>query len=135
MKQFNEIEDVKSIKLRSDKNWMGLNEHLFELAELEFDYTKRLIYLCKMAEIYEHKLNDQECAFIVYQAALKDDYTNIKIAQEVNRLASSLKSFKSLIKEYSEIPSLIEKFDIQQSDALKELIKKWKLELAKIDQK
>ena len=128
MKQFNEIEDVKSIKLRLDENWIGLNEHLFELYfELEFDYSKRLIYLCKMAEIYEHKLNDQECAFIVYQAALKDDYTNIKIAQEVNRLASSLKSFKSLIKVLK-IPSLIEKFDIQQSDALKELIKKWKLD-------
>ena len=122
-------EDSRSIQLRLANDWMGLNEHLFQLAELESAKDIRLTYFRKMAEIFEHKLNDQASAFVVYQAALRDDYANQDVAIEIDRLASNLKSYEHLINEYSNIPCLLEKLDMKAAYALKSLLIQWKSKL------
>ena len=113
------------IELRRTKDWHGLNQYLFELAELEFSKTIRLSYFYEMAEVYEYELNDLESAFVVYQAAMRDNYTNDMIIKEVDRLADLLGLYSSLITEYADISRHLEKSDSKAAEVLRFHLDRW----------
>ena len=61
--------------------------------------------LCRVAEIYERRLNDPNGALVTLQAALEQDPTSGRVVQEMERVARSSGCWKELIAITAEVAS------------------------------
>lgn len=88
--------------------WTPLSELL--LARVEFpDNTpqNRIEIYQAIARIYEDNMNDRESAFVVLQAAFREDFSIDSTARELERLASLANKWADLLGEYTQmVPQL-----------------------------
>ena len=88
--------------------WSQLSELL--LARVEFpDNTpqNRIDTYQAIARIYEDNMNDRESAFVVLQAAFREDFSIDSTARELERLASLTNKWGDLLGEYTQmVPQL-----------------------------
>lgn len=88
---------------RIRKNWGQLADLL--LARVEFpDNTpnQRIEILQQVARIYEDNMNDRDSAFVILQAAFREDYSVDSTARELERLASIINKWGDLLGEYTQ---------------------------------
>ncbi len=88
---------------RTRKNWNQLADLL--LARVEFpDNTpmQRIELLQQVARIYEENMNDRDSAFVILQAAFREDYSVDSTAREMERLASIINKWGDLLGEYTQ---------------------------------
>jgi tetratricopeptide (TPR) repeat protein len=82
-------------------------EKLIELLLARTDHAENTVetveLLQEVAKIYEEQLNEPEQAFVVLQAAFKQDYTNDLTAKNLERLASSTGKWNELLMEYNTV--------------------------------
>ena len=60
----------------------------------------------QVAEIYEQQLGDRESAFVMLQAAFREDYSNDHVA-ELERLATATNKWTELISDYTQVVQAI----------------------------
>ena len=88
---------------RARGSWNQLSELL--LARVEFpNFTphQRIEAYQAIARIYEDNMNDRESAFVVLQAAFREDYSVDSTARELERLASITGKWGDLLGEYTQ---------------------------------
>src|SRR5690606_36210477 len=74
---------------RAQYKWEQLNEVLLERVEHTEEVDERIRILQGVARVYEEELGDQESAFVVLQAAFREDYAQEDTARELERLATA----------------------------------------------
>ena len=88
---------------RSQYKWEQLNEILLERVEFTEDVSARIQTLASVASVYEQELGDQESAFVVLQAAFREDYGHEATAKELERLATAAGKWEDLLADYSQV--------------------------------
>jgi DnaJ-domain-containing protein 1 len=58
--------------------------------------------LQQVARIYEDNMNDRDSAFVILQAAFREDYSVDSTARELERLASIINKWGDLLGEYTQ---------------------------------
>jgi len=96
---------------RQQYKWDQLNEVLLERVEMREDAQERIDILGAVAKIYEQEMHDQESAFVVLQAAFREDYAHEGTAKELERLATATGKWEELLSDYSEVVSGLESED------------------------
>ena len=56
-----------------------------------------------VAEIYENEIGDQEGAFVVLQAAFRENYADQTVSGELERLATATNKWNELLGEYTQV--------------------------------
>ncbi|GAB4564002.1 MAG: hypothetical protein Tsb0020_13700 [Haliangiales bacterium] len=110
---------------RANHEWGPLNEILLARAELCEDTHEKIELLGQVARIYEEELNDPESAFVVLQAAFRDDYAHERTARELERLAESTNRWEELLSEYTQQVELLEGSDPASAADLWVKIGRW----------
>ena len=90
----------------SGEDWPARIEQL--LGEAEARAVRRAsasTVLCRVAEIYERRLNDPNGALVTLQAALEQDPTSGRVVQEMERVARSSGCWNELIAITAEVAS------------------------------
>ena len=85
-------------------------EKLIELLLARVDHAdeeETVELLQQVAKIYEEQLDMADQAFVVLQAAFKQDYTNDQTAKEFERLASRTNKWNELLTEYNTVVQTI----------------------------
>ena len=90
-----------------EASWEPLIELLLGHADYVEDPSRRAVLLGEVARVYEEHLGSPEQAFVVLQAAFKEDYTNDTTAQNFERLASATGRWNDLLAEYREVVETI----------------------------
>ncbi len=88
---------------RGRANWSQLSDLL--LARVEFPANtphNRIEIYQNIARIYEDNMTDRESAFVVLQAAFREDYSVDSTARELERLASVTGKWGDLLGEYTQ---------------------------------
>ncbi|MFH1130436.1 MAG: tetratricopeptide repeat protein, partial [Pseudomonadota bacterium] len=96
---FNGLADV----YREGAQWDKLAELLLDRKDFVQNTEEKVGILQEVAKLFEEKLGAAEDAFVVLQAAFKEDYTNDITARELERLASVTNSWNQLISDYSSV--------------------------------
>src|SRR6187401_1573371 len=89
----------------SGEDWPARIEELLTEAEAAPSIGERANVLCRVAEIYERRLNDPNGALVTLQAALEQDPTSGRAVQEMERVARSSGCWKELIAITAEVAS------------------------------
>jgi golgin subfamily B member 1 len=92
----------------SGEDWPARIEQLLGEAEAAPSVGERVDVLCRVAEIYERRLNDPNGALVTLQAALEQDPTSGRVVQEMERVARSSGCWKELIAITAEVASGLE---------------------------
>ena len=92
----------------SGEDWPARIEELLTEAETAPSIGERANVLCRVAEIYERRLNDPNGALVTLQAALEQDPTSGRVVQEMERVARSSGCWKELINITAEVASGLE---------------------------
>src|SRR5262249_35504840 len=108
-----------------DGHWDKLTEVLLERVEHSPEVLDRISLLQQVAKIYEQKMGDEESAFVVLQAAFKEDYANESTAKELERLATLAHKWEDLLAEYSHRVANLEHEDTAQAADLWVKIARW----------
>src|SRR5262249_29140236 len=87
--------------------WEKLVELLLARVEFTPDSSQRISFLQKVSETYEKKLGDQEGAFVVLQAAFRENYADASVSGELERLATAIDKWNDLLGEYTQIVQTI----------------------------
>ncbi len=87
---------------RAQYKWEQLNEVLLERVEYTEDAQERIGILAAVAKVYEEELGNQEHAFVVLQAAFREDYAHEDTARELERLATAAGKWEELLAEYTD---------------------------------
>ncbi len=87
---------------RAQYKWEQLNEILLERVEYTEDAEERIGILSAVAKVYEEELGNQEHAFVVLQAAFREDYAHEDTARELERLATAAGKWEELLAEYTD---------------------------------
>ena len=105
--QLDKVNMTASVQLegiyRARGGWSQLTELL--LARVEFPANtpaQRIEFYQSIAKIFEDNMNDRENAFIVLQAAFREDYSVDSTARELERLASLTNKWGDLLGEYTQ---------------------------------
>jgi tetratricopeptide (TPR) repeat protein len=88
--------------------WDKLTEILLERVEHTPDALERIRLFQAVAKIYEEEMGDKEAAFVVLQAAFREDYANESTAKELERLATAAGKWEELLAEYSQMVAGLE---------------------------
>ena len=89
-----------------------LNEILLERVEHTEEPDERIRLLQGVvAKVYEEELGDQESAFVVLQAAFREDYAHEDTARELERLATAAAKWEDLLAEYTRLVQSLERED------------------------
>jgi tetratricopeptide (TPR) repeat protein len=83
--------------------WDLLTEVLLERVEHTRDQMQRIATLQQVARIYEREVGDQESAFVVLQAAFREDYAYESTARELERLATAAGKWEDLLADYTHV--------------------------------
>ncbi|MBW2731252.1 MAG: tetratricopeptide repeat protein, partial [Deltaproteobacteria bacterium] len=92
---------------REGWHWEKLVELLLGRATLTEEISERVELFQEVAKVYEEHLNSPENAFVVLQAAFKEDYTNDATVEELKRLASVTNKWNELLTECNTIVQTI----------------------------
>ena len=92
----------------SGEDWSARIEQLLTEAEAAPSVAERANVLCRVAEIYERRLNDPNGALVTLQAALEQDPTSGRVVQEMERVARSSGCWKELIAITAEVAAGLE---------------------------
>ena len=98
---------------------------LLERVEHTDEARDRVAALQQVARIYEEELGDQESAFVVLQAAFREDYAYDPVAKELERLATAAHKWDELLQEYSQIVSGLEAEEPEKAADLWVKIGRW----------
>ncbi len=88
---------------RQRKSWMKLVDLLLARTEFAPDAPARITLLIAVAEIYEQQLGDRDSAFVTLQAAFREDFSNDRVAEELQRLATAADKWNELIGDYTQV--------------------------------
>ena len=88
---------------RQRKSWVKLIDLLLARTEFAPDAPARIVLLVQVAETYEQQLDDRDSAFVTLQAAFREDYSNDRVAKELQRLATAADKWNELIGEYTQV--------------------------------
>lgn len=110
---------------RAQYKWEPLAEILLERVEQREDAQDRIDILGAVAKIYEEELGDQESAFVILQAAFREDYAHEQTAKELERLATAAGKWQELLADYSEVVQGLESEDADQACNLWVKIGRW----------
>ncbi len=92
---------------KAQSNWEKLIELLLARVEFTTEASQRVQILTVVAETYEKEVGDQEGAFVVLQAAFRENYADPVVSGELERLASSTNKWNDLLGEYTQIVQTI----------------------------
>ena len=110
---------------RMRHDWAELNEVLLDRANHCETTEERIETLGAVARIYEEELSDPESAFVVLQAAFRQDYSHERTARELERLAESTNKWEELLQEYTERVQSLERDDPASAADLWVKIGRW----------
>lgn len=110
---------------REQYNWERLTEVLLERVEHTPDAEGRIQLLQQVARIYEEEMGDQESAFVVLQAAFKEDYSHESTAKELERLATAAGKWQELLADYTQVVAQLEHEDPQKAADLWVKMARW----------
>jgi tetratricopeptide (TPR) repeat protein len=113
----------------AEQQWDRLTEVLLERVEHSGDSLDRITLLQQVAKIYEQQMGDKESAFVVLQAAFKEDYANESTAKELERLATQANKWEDLLDDYSHVVTNLEHEDPAKAADLWVKIARWYAEL------
>src|SRR6185369_15219088 len=88
---------------RAQGQWEKLIELLLARVEFTGESGDRVQILQKVDEIYENEVNDQEGAFVVLQAAFRENYADQAVSGELERLATAANKWNDLLSEYTQV--------------------------------
>ncbi len=88
---------------RQQYKWESLTEVLLERVEYSSDQRDRITLFQTVAKVFEQELGDQERAFVVLQAAFREDYSDEDTAHELERLATAAGKWQELLADYTEV--------------------------------
>lgn len=110
---------------REQYNWEKLTEVLLERVEHTDKALDRIHMFQQVARIYEEELGDQESAFVVLQAAFKEDYSYESTGKELERLATAAGKWEELLADYSQVVAGLEHEDPAKAADLWVKIGRW----------
>ena len=93
---------------REQYKWAELNGILLERVEHTADVQERITLLGQVAKIYEEELAEQDSAFLVLQAAFREDYAHEGTSKELERLATAAGKWAELLQDYTEFVTVLE---------------------------
>ncbi|HTM19059.1 MAG TPA: tetratricopeptide repeat protein [Kofleriaceae bacterium] len=96
---------------RSQYKWEQLNEILLERVEHRSDANERIAILTSVAKNYEEEIGDQDAAFVVLQAAFRENYAHENTANQLVRLATATGKWEELLADYTEMVQGLESQD------------------------
>ena len=88
---------------RQRKVWPRLVELLLARIEYVEGSDERIKLFLDIASIYEEQLGDRDSAFVTLQAAFREDYSNDRVARELDRLATATGKWNELLTEYTQV--------------------------------
>ncbi len=88
---------------RQRQSWMKLVELLLARVEFVSEIADRIKLFSDISDVYENQLGDRDSAFVTLQAAFREDYSNNRVAKELERLATVAGKWNELIGEYTQI--------------------------------
>ncbi len=88
---------------RGQGNWEKLIELLLARTEFTTDPAGRVAIYQAVSEVYEREVGDQEGAFVVLQAAFRENYADAAISGELERLATATNKWTDLLSEYTQV--------------------------------
>jgi tetratricopeptide (TPR) repeat protein len=88
---------------REAGSWEKLIELLLARVDIISDKAQKVETLQNVAQTFEQQLGQPEQAFVVLQAAFREDYSNDVVAKSLERLASSCSKWSELLTEYTQI--------------------------------
>ncbi len=92
---------------KAQGNWEKLIELLLARVEFTAESSQRVQILQNVAEIYEKEVGDQEGAFVVLQAAFRENYADKAVSGELERLATATNKWSELLSEYTQMVQTI----------------------------
>ena len=110
---------------RQQYQWEQLNEVLLARVEYTDDPHGQIEILQSVARVYEEELSDQESAFIVLQAAFKEDYAHESTSNELERLATATGKWQELLLDYTEVVQGLEAEEPEKACDLWVKIGRW----------
>ena len=110
---------------RASYQWEQLNEILLERVEHTDDQQERIRLLQAVAQIYEQEIGDQESAFVVLQAAFREDYSHEDTGHEIERLATAAGKWEDLLQDYTQVVQELEAEDLEAAADLWVKIGRW----------
>jgi tetratricopeptide (TPR) repeat protein len=93
---------------RDLRTWDKLSEVLLERVEHTESVAGRIQILQQVARIYEEEQDDREAAFVVLQAAFKEDFADESTSKELERLATATGKWEELLADYSQVVAVLE---------------------------
>ncbi|HEX2570588.1 MAG TPA: tetratricopeptide repeat protein [Polyangia bacterium] len=88
-------------------SWEKLVELLIQRTELVGTADARIALFQDVANIYETRLGDADGAFVVLQAAFKEDFSNDATSRELERLATAANKWAELLTDYTQVVQTI----------------------------
>ncbi len=113
------LEDV----YRQRKVWPELVELLLARVEYVGETEEKIKLFVEIARIYEEHIGDRDSAFIMLQAAFREDYSSNAVAAELERLANLTNKWADLLSEYTQAAQSME--DAKQAADLWVKIARW----------
>lgn len=110
---------------RAKAEWTLLTEVLLDRVNQCEDPQDRIDILNAVAKIYEEELSEPESAFVVLQAAFREDYAHERTARELERLAESAHKWEDLLSEYTQRVQSLEGEDPDSAADLWVKIGRW----------
>ncbi len=92
---------------RQRTDWVKLIELLIGRTEFVTDSKERINLFTSTAEIFERQVGDLDGAFSVLQHAFAEDFSNDKVAKELERLATAAGKWNDLLGQYTQIVQTI----------------------------
>jgi tetratricopeptide (TPR) repeat protein len=83
--------------------WPRLVELLLARIEYVDGPPERIKLFLDIAAIYEEQMADRDSAFVTLQAAFREDYSNDRVAKELERLATATSKWNELLTEYTQV--------------------------------
>ena len=108
---------------RQRKVWPELVELLLARVEYTGETEEKIKLFCEIARIYEEHIGDRDSAFVMLQAAFREDYSSNTVAQELERLANVTNKWPDLLSEYTQAAQGME--DAKQAADLWVKIARW----------
>lgn len=110
---------------RAEYRWDVLTEILLERVEQREDKEERIDILGAVAKIYEEEMGDPDSAFVVLQAAFRQNYAHERTAKELERLAHATHKWQDLLTDYTDVVQELEREDIDSACDLWVKIGRW----------
>ena len=110
---------------RAEHRWDLLNDILLERVEITEDRDERIDILGAVAKIYEEEMQDLERAFLVLQAAFRENYSHERTASKLEQLATKTNRWEELLHDYTEIVQNLETDDRDSACDLWVKIGRW----------